>query len=82
MKPSAPARPGQLTKEQQEQAALRQFLQKREQIAVTVLAGVVHNPNLTNIAKTSDDLASFAVATADAMLKRLYAEDTAERAQG
>ena len=74
MKPSTPARPGQLTKEQQEQAALRQFLQKREQITVTVLAGLVHNPRVFRVAPTPAAMADFAVETADAVLKKLYAE--------
>lgn len=69
-------------------AALRKFLNKREEIAVQVLAGLVHNPALTQMATIREvvkgeglehtlsvDLSPVvdaAVAAADALLQKLY----------
>lgn len=71
-----PARPEKLTKEQFEEQTLRAFMQKREAIAHTVLAGIArHRFLFPKIA------ARRAVKTADEFLKILYTGKPASTAE-
>lgn len=62
------------TQSKTEAAALRKFLNKREDIAVQILAGLSQNPNIMDVGFTLDpkDVANYAVETADALLQKLY----------
>ena len=70
MKPSAAARPKALTREEREQAVLRQFMQKRESLAGAVLVGIAQNPSFDDA--TPESWVNWAVEAADALLKKLY----------
>lgn len=82
------------TQSKTEAAALRKFLNKREDIAVQILAGLMQNPALTQIAIIREGLrqdeyfrsinlrpvAEAAVDAADALLQKLYVhQDKAEK---
>lgn len=62
------------TQSKTESAALRKFLNKREDIAVQVLAGLVQNPAFltTDNAENAGSLATMAIACTDALLQQLY----------
>lgn len=76
MKPSRPARPAPLTQEQIDEQTLRAFMQKREAVAHSVLAGISQRrflfPKLA---------ARRAVKTADEFLKILYTGKPASTAE-
>lgn len=76
MKPSRPARPEPLTQEQIDEQTLRTFMQKRESVAHTVLAGISrHRIVFPRLA------AKRAVKTADEFLKILYTGKPASTAE-
>ena len=62
------------TQSKTEAAALRKFLNKREDIAVQILAGLVQNPAFltTDNAENAGSLATMAIACTDALLEKLY----------
>ena len=65
-----------------EAKALQAFLNKREAIAVQVLASLAQNPNIIDNGFTLDpeDVAGYAVEMADELLKKLYVhKDTPEK---
>ena len=68
------------TQSKTEAAALREFLNKREEIAVQVLASLAQNPNIMDVGFTLDpeDVANYAVEMADALLQKLYIHEDKE----
>lgn len=58
-------------------AALRKFLNKREDIAVQVLASLAQNPNIIDVGFTlaPEDVANYAVEMADALLQKIYVHE-------
>lgn len=62
-----PGKPEPLTQEQIEQQAMRAFMQKREAVAHSILAGVTAHRRMS-----PKKAAQYAVETADAFLKLLY----------
>lgn len=71
MKPSAPARPAAHTQEEKEQAALRQFIQKREQFAFTAMVNIARCDGMK---RNPEEVAAWSVDAADALLKKLYSK--------
>lgn len=76
-KPSAPIK-GQvremkpLTAEERQEQAARLYMQKRESIATGVLFNMMHNSNVFNGDVAPEEIADFAIKTADAMIEKLY----------
>lgn len=76
-KPSAPIK-GQvremkpLTAEERQEQAARMYMQKRESITTGVLFNMMHNSNVLKGGVTPEEIAEFAVKTADAVLEKLY----------
>jgi len=64
--------------ERQEQAA-RMYMQKRESIATGVLFNMMHNSNVLNGEVTPEELAEFAIKTADAVIEKLYFTTSEEK---
>lgn len=69
------------TQSKTEAAALRKFLNKREEIAAHVLAGLVQNPAFLTYDNESHagDLATMAIACTDALLQQLYIREDKTR---
>lgn len=76
-KPSAPIK-GQvkefkpLSEEERQEQAARMYMQKRESIATGVLFNMMHNSNVLNGGVTPEEIAEFAIKTADAVIEKLY----------
>ena len=64
-------KPAQLSEEEKKQQVMRFLAQKREQIATGVLFNICGSGKVSPL-DVPEELAHFAVATADAMLKELY----------
>ena len=86
MKPSATARPKELTPQEKADQIARFLSQKRESFALSAFAGLMQNPALTQIALIREGLrqgeeyrsinlrpvAEAAVQAADALMEKLY----------
>jgi len=66
-----PGKPEPMTKEQIELQTMRAFMQKRESVAHSILAGVTANRRMS-----PKRASKYAVATADEFLKILYASSS------
>jgi hypothetical protein len=71
MKPSTPARPAPLTEEERAAKVAMFLQQKRESYALSILAGLVHNPSIT-LNEDPQEVVAWAVFGADVLLDNLY----------
>lgn len=70
-KSNTPARPAPLTEEERAAKVAMFLQQKRESYALSILAGLVHNPSIT-LNEEPQEVVSWAIAGADALLDNLY----------
>lgn len=65
-----PVRP--LTDEEKKDRVIRFLAQKREQYAISILSGMVANPEVFNYSMTEEGVIDHAVSLADKLLEKLY----------
>lgn len=70
-KSNTPARPAPLTEEERAAKVAMFLQQKRESYALSILAGLVHNPSIT-LNEDPQEVVSWAIEAADELLDTLY----------